>query len=180
MSTHDIPSKITDTYQMTSDSRLALITFHGEVPTNITYAAFARSLTPANATSPSEITLYHFDDNTFDEPVGDAAYFARFDRNGRITEKGARPNTDPERGTYIYDLYHPLTPYLLAWADHCIKARALHATLATSAIAIRLHNGEADMDDLYEIREYVDEIIAENEHAEVAKQQLDRRLAEYA
>ena len=68
---------------------------------------------------------------------------------------------------------------MLEWADHCVEADALHTTLTKSAIAIRLHNGEADMDDLYEIRDYVDEIIAEEEHADAAKRELDRRAAEY-
>ena len=179
MFNHDIPSKITDIDAITSGNKLALVTFHGNVPKDITYATFARAYTPANSTTPTEITLYHFEDNTFSEPIGDATYFARFDRNGRITEKGARLNIYPQSGTYVYDISHPLTPYLLEWADHCIEADALHTTLTESAIAIRLHNGEADMDDLYDIRGYVDDIITKEEHARTIKQQLDKRLAEY-
>lgn len=177
MPNHDIPAKITDIDAITSGNKLALVTFHGNVPKNITYATFARAHTPVNSTTPTEITLYHFD--TFDEPIGEATYFARFDRDGRITEKGARPNIYPQHGTYVYDVNHPLTPYLLEWAYHRIEADALHTTLTESAIAIRLHNGEANMDDLYEIREYVDEIIVEKEWADVVKEQLDKRLVEY-
>lgn len=178
MPNHDIPAKITDIDAITPGSKLALVTFHGNVPKDIIYATFASTHTPANSTTPTEIKLYHFEDNTFSEPIGDATYFARFDRVGRITEKGARLNIYPQSGTYVYDINHPLTPYLLEWADHCIEARALHTTLTESAIAIRLHNGETDIDDLYEIRKYVDEIITEEEHARTIKQQLDKRLAE--
>ena len=179
MFNHDIPAKITNIDTITSGNKLALVTFHGNVPKDITYATFARAHTPANSTTPTDITLYHFEDNTFSEPIGDATYFARFDRNGRITEKGARLNIYPQSGTYVYDISHPLTPYLLEWADHCVETDALHTTLTESAIAIRLHNGETDIDDLYEIREYVDRIITEEEHARTIKQQLDKRLAEY-
>lgn len=177
MSNHDIPAKITGIDAITPGSKLALVTFHGNVPKDIIYATLAGTHTPANSTTPTEITLYHFD--TFDEPIGEATYFARFDRDGRITEKGARLNIYPQSGTFVYDMHHPLTPYLLEWAYHRIEADALHTTITESAIAIRLHNGEADMDDLYKIREYVDEIIAEKEHADAVKEQLDKRLAEY-
>ena len=179
MFNHDIPAKITDITTLSPGDNVVLIEFDGETPRNITYAAVSE-------VHDTLFTLGHFNEapqyngNFSDEVCVDyIEYFTHLGPHGAVREKGAKPNVYAQRGTYLYDAGHPLTPYLLEWADHCIEARALHTTLTKSAIAIRLHNGEADIDDLYEIHKYVDEIIAEKEHADAVKEQLDKRLAEY-
>ena len=179
MPNHNISAKITDVTTLSPGDKVILIEFDGETPRNITHATISE-------VHDTLFTLGCFNEapqyngNFSDEVCVDyVEYFTHTDKYGRITEKGARPNIYAHRGTYLYDAEHPLAPHLLVWADHCIEARALHRALTQSAIAIRLHNGETDIDDLYKIHEYVDEIITETEHAETAKQQLDRRAAEY-
>ena len=179
MPNHDIPAKITDVTTLSPGDNVVLIEFDGETPRNITYATVSE-------VHDTLFTLGHFNEapqyngNFSDEVCVDyIEYFTHLGPHGAVREKGAKPNVYAQRGTYLYDAEHPLTPYMIEWADRCIKADALHKTLTESAIAIRLHNGEADMDDLYDIRGYVDDIIAETEYADVVKEQLDKRLAEY-
>ena len=179
MLNHDIPAKITDVTTLSPGDNVVLIEFDGETPRNITYAAVSE-------VHDTLFTLGHFNEapqyngNFSDEVCVDyIEYFTHLGPHGAVREKGAKPNVYAQRGTYLYDTGRPLAPYMIEWAEHCAEAHALHTTLTESAIAIRLHNGEADMDDLYDIREYVDEIIVETEYADIVKEQLDKRLAEY-
>lgn len=179
MLNHDIPAKITDVTTLSPGDNVVLIEFDGETPRNITYAAVSE-------VHDTLFTLGHFNEapqyngNFSDEVCVDyIEYFTHLGPHGAVREKGAKPNVYAQRGTYLYDTGRPLAPYMIEWAEHCAEAHALHKTLTESAIAIRLHNGEADMDDLYDIREYVDEIIVETEYADIVKEQLDKRLAEY-
>ena len=179
MLNHDIPAKITDVTTLSPGDNVVLIEFDGETPRNITYAAVSE-------VHDTLFTLGHFNEapqyngNFSDEVCVDyIEYFTHLGPHGAVREKGAKPNVYAQRGTYLYDTGRPLAPYMIEWAEHCAEAHALHTTLTESAIAIRLHNGEADIDDLYDIREYVDEIIVETEYADIVKEQLDKRLAEY-
>lgn len=179
MPNHNIPAKITDVTTLSPGDKVILIEFDGETPRNITHATISE-------VHDTLFTLGYFNEapqyngNVSDEVYVDyVEYFTHLGPHGAVREKGAKPNVYAQRGTYLYDPHHPLTQHLFAWADFCIEAHALHTALMKSAIAIRLHNGEADMDDLYEIRDYVDKIIAEKKNADAIGQELDRRAAEY-
>ena len=176
---HDIPAKITDIDAITPGNKLALVTFHGNAPKDITYATFATTHTPANSTAPTAITLYHFDNNTFNEPIGDATYFAQFDQDGRITEKGTRPNIYTQHDTYVYDLNHPTAQPFVEWVERTIEVHELHRSLTQSVVELGLHDGTFFTEDLDDVRQLIDKIIAEDANAKGAKHTLDEHLAEY-
>ena len=165
---HDGPGKIYNTSELRAGQALTLVTFIGNTPLHFVNVVVAD-------VSDEAIILSHRRKNAANAgDISNVTYFPHLRRDGHITVRGERPNTTISRGSYLYDMAHPVTPHYIEWLRAIAEFDDLYNEVQSTIDTIDFN--ERHTDDLDDLRGVIDDVLRQEQTVADAKRNFQYHM----
>ena len=165
---HDGPGKIYNPHKLRAGQALILVTFIGNAPLHFVDVVVAD-------VSDEAIVLGHRRKNTANpNDISNVTYFPHLRRDGHITVRGERPNTTISRGSYLYDMSHPVAPHYIEWLRAVAEFNDLYDEVRTVIDTIDFD--ERNTDDLDDLRHVINDVLHQEQTVEDTKRNFQYRM----
>lgn len=165
---HDGPGKIYNPHELRTGQALTLVTFIGNAPLHFVNVVVAD-------VSDGAIILGHHRKNAANGgDIANVTYFPHLRRDGHITVRGERPATSISRGSYLYDMSHPVTPHYIEWLRAIAEFNDLYDEVQHTIDAIDF--AERNTDDLDDLRRVINDVLDQEQVVANAERNLQHHM----
>lgn len=165
---HDGPGKIYNPHELRAGQALILVTFIGNAPLHFV------DVVVADVSDEAIILGHHRKNAANGGDIANVTYFPHLRRDGHITVRGERPATSISRGSYLYDMSHPVTPHYIEWLRAIAEFNDLYDEVQHTIDAIDF--AERNTDDLDDLRRVINDVLDQEQVVANAERNLQHHM----